>query len=226
MPTPVRPQARSAATRATIVKAAEAVFTERGFAAARLKDVADRAGIRRPSIVYYFRDKRDLYEAVLDELFGGLLARIQAAIARPEPVAERIEAVVKAWVAYAGERPSVARLLLREIAEASPARSPAVTRHVEPIIRAVAQILEEGQRRKLLQPIDPVHFIFTVAGATVFFVAATPTLAPNWPFDPLSADQLGMHEAEVLQMTRRWLGIDRLKLAAKRQRQASRRRAE
>ncbi len=175
-----------------------------------------RLRCRRPSIVYYFRDKRDLYEAVLDELFGGLLARIQAASGRLEPVAVRIEAVVKAWVAYLGERPSVARLLLRGIPEASPERSPAVTRQVEPSITAVAQMIEDGQHRKLLQLIDPVHFIFTLAGATVSLVAATPTLALNWLFNPLSADQLRMHEAEVQQMTRRWLGINRLELAAKR----------
>ncbi|MGH7287017.1 MAG: TetR family transcriptional regulator, partial [Myxococcota bacterium] len=49
-------------TRAAILAAAEAVFAERGFAAARLEDVAARVGIRRASIVYHFRDKRELYD--------------------------------------------------------------------------------------------------------------------------------------------------------------------
>lgn len=204
---------RSKRTRSEILRAAEGIFAERGFAAARLEDVADRVGIRRPSIVYHFRGKRDLYDAVLDDLFAGLLGRIENALAAQAPLADRIEAVVKAWVSYVGGRPSLAGILLREVAEASPVRSAAATRHVGPIISAVENALREGQRDGVLEQIDPIHFIFAVAGATLFFVAGTPALAPGWPFDPLSAEQLRAHETEMLQMTRRWLGIRRPRLA-------------
>ncbi len=71
------PRARAEKTRGTILDAAEAVFAEKGFAAARLEDVAAIVGIRRASIVYYFRDKRDLYEAVLERLFSNLHARFR-----------------------------------------------------------------------------------------------------------------------------------------------------
>jgi TetR/AcrR family transcriptional regulator len=50
--------ARAIRTRAAILDAAEALFSERGFDATRLEDVAERVGIRRASIVYYFKDKR------------------------------------------------------------------------------------------------------------------------------------------------------------------------
>ena len=64
-------------TRDQILDAAEAVFAEKGFAAARLEDVAERVGIRRASIVYYFRDKQQLYDAVLTTVFGGSAARLR-----------------------------------------------------------------------------------------------------------------------------------------------------
>ena len=175
--------------------------------------MAAQVGIRRPSIVYHFRDKRDLYEAVLDDVFGGLLGRIQSVLDKRAPLADRIEATVGAWVSYVGGRPSLAGILLREVAEASSVRSPAATRHVGPIITAVENALREGQQEGALEPIDPIHFIFAVAGATLFFVAGTPALAPGWPFDPLSPAQLRTHEAELLEMTRRWLGIRQPRLA-------------
>ena len=127
-----------------------------------LKIVAARVGIRRPSIIYYFHNKRDIYEAVLDDVSGGLLERIRAAISTSAALPERIEAVVHAWVTYIGARPSLARILLREVAEASPARSPSVVRHVEPVIAAVEQVIREGQRAGIFASIDPMHFIFTV----------------------------------------------------------------
>jgi AcrR family transcriptional regulator len=199
-------QARAESTRIAILKAAEAVFAEKGFAGCRLREVAERVNIRRPSIVYHFRDKRELYDAVIERLLGGLMARIQAALAGDGPLGARLEAVLLAGVTYLGERPSLARIVLREVAEASPARNPAVMRHVTPIIAAVQEAIRTGQQDRILQPMDPIRFMFSVAGATVFLIAGTPVLAPESPFDPLDGQQLAAHKAEVLQMMRRWLG--------------------
>jgi hypothetical protein len=47
-----------------------------------------------------------------------------------------------------------------------------------------------------------------IAGATVFFVAAMPTLVPDLEFDPLSREQLDVHKQEVLRIAQRLLDID------------------
>jgi TetR/AcrR family transcriptional regulator len=201
-----RPKAPAASTREEILAAAEALFAEKGYAAARLEDVAERVGIRRASIVYYFRDKQQLYDAVLTSVFGGLLERLGEARAAAGSIAERIEATVTAWVDYVGERPTVARLLLREISDATVGHQPAVVAHARPILAAMAEVIRAGQKQGLLQPLDPIHFASTIAGATVFFVAATPLLGADWPHDPLSREQLGAHRAEVLRIARRLLG--------------------
>ena len=59
--------------------AAERHFAERGFEAARLEDIAADVGIRRAAIFYYFRDKEQLYAAVLDEIFDAGMATLPAA---------------------------------------------------------------------------------------------------------------------------------------------------
>ena len=87
---------RAEKTRAAVLDAAEDLFAERGFDATRLEDIAERVGIRRASIVYYFKDKRELYDAVLASVFGGLRDRIRAALASQAPLPERIEAAVGA----------------------------------------------------------------------------------------------------------------------------------
>ena len=55
--------------------------------------------------------------------------------------------------------------------------------------------------------VDPAHLASTVAGATVFFVSAMPTLFPALEFDPLSREQLEAHRSQVLRITRRLLGV-------------------
>ena len=200
-----RPHPRAELTRADILNAAESIFAEKGFAAARLEDVAQRVGIRRASIVYYFRDKRELYEAVLGDIFGELLERYQTVLRAPAPLPQRIEAIVDAWVGYVAERPTVARLLLWEAADGSQ-RIAVAAGHGAAVISALTSAIHEGQRQRLFHPIDPIHFIFTIVGATVFFVAATPRLVPDLPFNPLSPEQLEAHRTELLGISRRLLG--------------------
>jgi TetR/AcrR family transcriptional regulator len=197
---------RTERTRDLILKAAETVFTEQGFAAARLEEIATRVSIRRASIVYYFKDKRELYEAVLRSVFGDLAQQYQAVVAAGDSPAARIEGVIRTWVHYVGARPSVARILLREAA-AAPAQQAPIAQHLAPAVGIVAQAIREGQKTGAFRRLDPIHFIFAIVGATIFFVAATPTFVPEWPFDPLSQEQLHTLQAEVLAVARRLLGL-------------------
>ena len=198
--------AKAERTRARILAAAEPIFAEKGYTAARLEDVAAQVGIRRASLVYYFRDKRELYDAVLADIFGELLDRYQASLKTATPLPQRIEAIVDAWVGYVAERPAVARLLLWEAADGSQDRAFSAAGHGVAVINTLTSAIQEGQRQGLFHPIDPIHFIVTIVGATVFFVAATPRLVPNWPFNPLSRQQLAAHREQLLGISRRLLG--------------------
>lgn len=193
-------------TRAAVLEAAETLFAERGFAATRLGDVAERVGIRRASIVYYFRDKRDLYDAVLAQVFGGLLERTQAALLGRGRLGDRIEAAVGAWVDYVGERPSLARLLLREVADTTPERAAAMRPHTQPFVLLAEHVVAGSRGEALPRAVDPAHVASTIAGATVFFVAALPSLLPDPGFDPVSPAQLAVHRELMLRLTRRLLG--------------------
>ena len=98
------------------------MFASVGYAGARMEDVAERVGIRRASLMYYFRDKQALYEALLDDLFGGLLGGYEAALAGPEPLTERYLRCIDVWAARVEERPALLRISMWEMAGATPRR--------------------------------------------------------------------------------------------------------
>ena len=159
---------RAEKTRAGILAAAEALFAERGFDATRLEDIAERVGIRRASIVYYFKDKRELYDAVLEDVFGGLHDALAEVLASGETLPEQIEAGVSAWVDYVGRRPSIARLILREVADANRERGARVIKQTQRLRQLVQhEVLDRPNRKKTkLAAVDPVHIASAVAGAT------------------------------------------------------------
>jgi TetR/AcrR family transcriptional regulator len=200
--------ARAEKTRSAVLEAAEALFAERGFSATRLEDIAERVGIRRASIVYYFRDKRELYEAVLASVFGDLHATLAPVLSREAPLAERIEAGISTWVDYVGGRPSIARLILREVADAGPERRASLAEHTRAFAELIRREIFERPdfHEAKLARVNPVHVASTVAGSTVFLVAAMPALIPDLGFSPVSAEHLEAHKRELLEIVRRLLG--------------------
>ena len=199
---------RAERTRAAILRAAEALFAEGGFASTRLEDVAAAVGIRRASLFYYFRDKAELYEAVLGDVLGGLRERIEPVLLGRGTLAERAEAAVSAWIDYVAARPALARLLLREVADGSHTREPPLARQIRPFFELVERVLAASAGDPLIRrsPVDPVDLASSIAGSTVFFFAAMPTLLPGLRSDPLAPERLEAHRREMLGITRRLLG--------------------
>jgi len=198
-------QRRSAQTRASILEAAERAFMENGFHATRLEDIAGEVGIKRAAIAYYFKDKRELYEEVLGELFGGLLERLRVALDPEKDLAVTTEDAVLAWTEYLIERPALPRILLREIADSSSQTRPALLVQIPPfvqLVESVARVVESTQSDLMLPEMESLHVASAIAGATLFFELVIPTLLPQLQID-LSRDELvSEHKRQILRMTR------------------------
>ena len=200
---------RAERSRGRILEAAEAHFAEEGYAATRLEDIAESVGMRRAALFYHFRDKRELYLAVLERIFGGLLEKIQAVLHTSAPLPQRIEAAISAWVSYVGEHPSLPKILLREGSKVPPERREDVDRLAAPFLAVIREVFAEGVREGHFHqpPIGPLHFVSAIVGATVFFVGAIPSFVPDLDFDPISPEHLEAHRREMLTIARRLLGI-------------------
>ena len=194
-------------TRAAILEAAELLFAEGGFAATRLEDVAKRVGIRRASIVYHFRDKQELYDAVLHEVVQGLFDRVRPVLGRPGPLRQRIEEIVSAFVDFVAERPTFARILMREVADARPGEPPPLVKHTLPFYELVRRTREERKPGPARFPkAEPIQLASAIAGMTVFFIVAVPTIVPMLELDPQQPETLESLKAELRRITVRLLG--------------------
>ena len=82
-------------SRAAILQAAMEEFSREGVAGARTDAIARSARVNKALLYYYFKDKEALYGAVLDQVFGGVMACVNEALSRDLPPREKI-------LAYAG----------------------------------------------------------------------------------------------------------------------------
>ena len=118
------PPAPGAARRAQILDAALHVIAEHGFRGASIKRIAARAGLKSPALIYwYFRDKDQLFDALLHEL-APLLDQVTDAEPLVDEPPERVLALIASAFLDMVHQPVTARLMRVVLSES--ARHPAV----------------------------------------------------------------------------------------------------
>ena len=108
--------AKAAERRSAILKAALDEFSERGFAAARLDDVARRAGVAKGTIYLYFKDKEALFQELVRFQIGPVVGALEAVLASDLPLAVIVEHALDIFVReiYGTHRKQVLRLIISE----------------------------------------------------------------------------------------------------------------
>ncbi len=109
-------EARSAARREAILTAALDEFSARGFAATRLDDVAQRAGVAKGTIYLYFRDKESLFQELIRTMLTPLVGTIEALGKADLPISALAEHFADLFVreVYETRRKDVIRLMIAE----------------------------------------------------------------------------------------------------------------
>jgi TetR/AcrR family transcriptional regulator len=143
MDNPAISTAAAPSTSDRILNAAEDLFAEKGYSATSLGDVADRVGIRSPSLYNHFKNKEALYEAVLERLlavFSAPLAELDSGPVTNERVFYWLETIVRQHHA----NPNLARLLQHAALSGGPHTNELIERLFRPMFRPDAKIEGEG----------------------------------------------------------------------------------
>lgn len=181
--------------RQRILDAAEAVFAERGYGAATTREIAQRAGIGKRMLFYYFASKEVVYRAVLDRVVGGMVAIHQRFRTDPGPVglAEAMEGITL----FAAANLSAVRVLSREIMDGGPHVDELVREHLGPLFAAGASEVARNMEQGIFRPADPMHVLVHVAGITLYYFQMLPLLERVWNRDPLAPETLVERAAAV-----------------------------
>ena len=109
-------EARSAARREAILSAALDEFSQQGFEAARLDDVAKRAGVAKGTIYLYFSDKEALFQELIRTMLTPVVGSIEAMGAVDLPMRVLAERLIDVFVreVYETRRRDVIRLMIAE----------------------------------------------------------------------------------------------------------------
>jgi AcrR family transcriptional regulator len=102
---------RRAATVGTILAEARRLFTERGFEATSIDDIAEAAGVAKGAVYHHFASKEAVFQRVLEDMQAQIAASVPAEAAAPRDLVEQIAAATLRYLLTASE-PAFKRVLL------------------------------------------------------------------------------------------------------------------
>ncbi len=191
-------------TRAAILAAATEEFTAHGLNGARVDEIAERSGVNKRMIYYYFGDKNGLYLAVLEETYANIRnAEIQLHLADRNPVDAMRELVAFTWNYFIAHPEFLSLLGTENLHRAQHLKTSKKIRELHsPLIGIITTLLERGVKEKAFRPgVDPVHLYVTIASLGFFYLSNRFTLSTIFGRDLGAADALadrGKHIEEVV----------------------------
>ena len=173
-----------------ILVAAELEFAAVGYAPARLADIAERAGIRRPSLIYHFESKELLYRAVVERAFDQLGAELLRSMALAGEFEARLDALIGAFARFLDGRPTLAPIIVRELIDdterddasrrgGAPGRMIMLER-VAPLLGTVENFVREAGSPRLRPGLPIRAAIVQISGDLLLRSAAGSLRTPLW----------------------------------------------
>jgi TetR/AcrR family transcriptional regulator len=141
------------------------VFSAHGFRGATVDEIADKAGMSKPNLHYYFRRKKDLYLAVLNRTLEMWLRPLEDIDADGDPETE-IRRYVEAKIDMSQRYPSQSRLFASEILQGAPMLRSVLETRVRDLVEQKAAVFRRWAEVGRIAPVDPYHLVFMIWAMT------------------------------------------------------------
>ncbi len=172
--------AEAPGTEQKIFDAALHVFARKGRDGARVQEIADRAGINRALLHYYFRSKGQLYEAVFAHGFQQFVHGLSTSLKAEESFDSALRTFVHGYVDYLFGHQDMARLMLNECLCGGGLLERYFTEALGQPDDFPGLIMEQRIRKAIeggeIRPVDPQHALLTIVSACIFPFVALPTV--------------------------------------------------
>ena len=183
-----------------ICAAALEVFAEKGFAAAKLDEIAKRAGVSKGTLYLYFKDKEELFRAVVRDNVSPNIDQVRAMILEADiPFAQIVPMFLARLSSLAGTMP-LGAVVKMVIGESGNFPELAKVWHDQVVSKALAvlvALIEKAQARGEVRPGDPRYHAFTLMGPMLMGIIFREVLQPAGGA-PVDIDALARQHAETV----------------------------
>ncbi|MBI3453182.1 MAG: TetR family transcriptional regulator C-terminal domain-containing protein [Rhodospirillales bacterium] len=154
-----------ARNQARILKAAEAVFAAKGLSGATTAEIAQRAGVPKPNLHYYFGTKQQLYESVIRNILGLWLGAMDEIRPDADP-AQAIGNYIRSKIRYSRDWPEASRIFAIEIIGGGKHVMGFLKTNLRKLVKEKGEAIRAWAAAGKMDPVDPAHVMFMIWAAT------------------------------------------------------------
>ncbi|MCV2403348.1 TetR/AcrR family transcriptional regulator [Marinomonas sp. C2222] len=148
-----------------ILDAAEIEFGLNGFNGASLQHIAERAGLPKPNIIYYFQSKANLYKKVLDQTLLGWNDVFDRATFEDNP-AEVLDRFIRVKLQQSFDKPVASRLFAMEVIGGAQHIGDYLKEELRPWFVSRVELLQAWMDAGKMQQRDPASLIYMIWATT------------------------------------------------------------
>lgn len=148
-----------------ILDAAEVEFATYGYRGATMARIAERAELPRPNVHYYFKNKQELYSAILKRILNEWNETFNQITAEDDP-AEALERYIHAKVMLSKTHPLGSKIFATEIIQGATHLDTYLATEHRKWTRQKVKVIQSWIDQKKMDPIDPYKLIFMIWGST------------------------------------------------------------
>jgi TetR/AcrR family transcriptional regulator, cholesterol catabolism regulator len=160
----MRPGSRGEIRREQILDVSEEFFAERGFDDTNLDLVANRLGLKRQAIYYYFRSKDDILIELVERAGGALHSAVMPTFASDLDPPEKLARVLVNHVEHVLGNAVAFRVQFSEVRRMAPESIAKVRKDEQVYVKHVAGVIESGQRSGDFAAGPPVPMALMILG--------------------------------------------------------------
>lgn len=177
-----------------VIMAALDEFSRHGRQGARMQEIANRAGVNKALLHYYFRSKDRLYEEVFRYVYTRYLQGMVETAAQQGEFTTILREFIHRYIDLLDRTPALPMFMLREIAEGAPVFKRLIVElgggmRMGPLTHLV-EFFNRGRREGATADFDPFQTLISVMGACIYFFAGYPIFSELHPKLPKHRKQL------------------------------------
>lgn len=166
----------NSSTEQRILLAAEQVFLEKGMDGARMQDIADRAGINKALLHYYFRSKEKLFDAIFEANFKQFIPVLDKVIQENMDLKTALKRLANLYYELLTAKPYLPIFILTEI-NRNPGQIENNLINKMGIRGVITRIIEKMKNEQTIQA-DPRQVVISTISAIIFPFVARQLLIP------------------------------------------------
>ncbi|AXR06171.1 TetR family transcriptional regulator C-terminal domain-containing protein [Salinimonas sediminis] len=148
-----------------ILQAAEKAFAQHGFKGTSVQRIADAAGLPKTNVLYYFKTKQDLYQAVLKQTLSLWNSRFDLACETDDP-AETLAEYISEKMEMSRTHPMLSKIFALEILNGAPNLNPYFNDEHLHWMQGRVAIIEAWITQGKMNQVDPHYLLYTIWAST------------------------------------------------------------